>query len=264
LPVQKPQPLIEITQLCKSFGGNTAVAGVDFEMKKGEIVGLVGPNGAGKSTIFNLITGYLLPDRGAVVFNGDRITGLRPDQIAQKGVGRTFQLTLLFHGQTVLDSLFAGHVREEKTGFWHALFNTRAYQMERKRAFEKSLEVLEFMELTGWKDTVVNVLPCGIQRFLGIAQAIMSPVDILLLDEPLTGLNEEEISGLLDKLQRLRAQGVSILVIEHHMKAVMALCDRIVVLNFGIKIAEGTPDEIGRHPAVIEAYLGRRRGVRAS
>jgi branched-chain amino acid transport system ATP-binding protein len=255
------QPLIEVSQLTKSFGGNTAVAGVDFEMKKGEIVGLVGPNGAGKSTIFNLMTGYLKPDFGSVSFNGSRVTGLRPDQIAAQGVGRTFQLILLFRGQTVLDSLLAGHVREEKTGFWSALFNTRPYQAERRRAFEKSLDVLEFMGLTGWKDTLVNVLPCGIQRFLGIAQAIMSPVDLLLLDEPFTGLNEQEMAGLLDKLQKLRARGIGILLIEHHMKAVMALCDRLVVLNFGVKIAEGTPEEISRHPAVIEAYLGRRRGA---
>ena len=193
--------LIEITNLGKSFGGNRAVDGIDIELHPGEIVGLVGPNGAGKSTIFNLITGFLRPNSGTIKFKGDNITGLRPDQIAKKGIGRTFQITLLFHGQTVLESMLAGHVREERTGFWQALFNTGAYRQERAQALEKSFDTLQFMGLTEWKDTLVNVLPCGLQRFLGIAQVIMSPVEILLLDEPLTGLNEEEISTLLGKLK---------------------------------------------------------------
>ncbi|MGD0234538.1 MAG: ABC transporter ATP-binding protein [Syntrophorhabdales bacterium] len=256
--------LIEITNLGKSFGGNRAVDGIDIELHPGEIVGLVGPNGAGKSTIFNLMTGFLRPNSGTITFKGDTITGLRPDQIARKGIGRTFQITLLFHGQTVLESMLAGHVRQERTGFWHALFNTGTYRQERAQAFEKSLDTLQFMGLTEWKDTLVNVLPCGLQRFLGIAQVIMSPVEILLLDEPLTGLNEEEISTLLDKLKQLRSQGISILLIEHHMKAVMSFCDRIVVINFGQKIAEGTPLEISTNPAVIEAYLGCKRGTRVS
>jgi branched-chain amino acid transport system ATP-binding protein len=252
--------LVEITNLSKSFGGNKAVDGVDIEMHPGEIVGLVGPNGAGKSTVFNLITGFLRPNSGTIRFKGDNITGLRPDQIAMKGIGRTFQITLLFHGQTVLESMLAGHVREERTGFWHALFDTSSYRKERSQAFEKSLDTLKFMGLTEWKDTLVNVLPCGLQRFLGIAQVIMSPVEILLLDEPLTGLNEEEISVLLGKLKQLQSQGVSILLIEHHMKAVMAFCDRIIVINFGQKIAEGTPQEISANPVVIDAYLGCKRG----
>ncbi|HUJ88966.1 MAG TPA: ABC transporter ATP-binding protein [Syntrophorhabdales bacterium] len=256
--------LIEITNLGKSFGGNRAVDGIDIELRPGEIVGLVGPNGAGKSTVFNLITGFLRPNSGTIKFKGDDITGLRPDQIAKRGIGRTFQITLLFHGQTVLESMLAGHVREERTGFWHALFNTSAYRQERAQAFEKSIDTLQFMGLTEWKDTLVNVLPCGLQRFLGIAQVIMSPVEILLLDEPLTGLNEEEISMLLGKLKQLRSQGISILLIEHHMKAVMSFCDRIVVINFGQKIAEGTPLEISTNPAVIEAYLGCKRGTRVS
>ena len=256
--------LIEITNLGKSFGGNRAVDGIDIELHPGEIVGLVGPNGAGKSTIFNLVTGFLRPNSGTIRFKGDNITGLRPDQIAKRGIGRTFQITLLFHGQTVLESMLAGHVREERTGFWHALFNTGAYRQERAQAFEKSIDTLQFMGLTEWKDTLVNVLPCGLQRFLGIAQVIMSPVEILLLDEPLTGLNEEEITMLLGKLRQLRSQGISILLIEHHMKAVMSFCDRIVVINFGQKIAEGTPLEISTNPAVIEAYLGCKRGTRVS
>jgi branched-chain amino acid transport system ATP-binding protein len=256
--------LLEIAGLSKSFGGNAAVAGVDIDIKSGEIVGLVGPNGAGKSTIFNLITGFLRPNNGTIKFKGNDITGLRPDQIARKGVGRTFQITLLFRGQTVLQSLLAGYVREHRTGFWHALFNTRSYQEEEEQALQRSVDTLQFMGLTEWKERLVSVVPLGLQRFLGIAQIIMSPVEILLLDEPLTGLNEEEIAGLLDRLKNLRSRGISIFIIEHHMKAVMAFCDRIIVINFGQKIAEGTPEEISKNPAVIEAYLGRKRGNRSA
>jgi len=253
-------PLLEISNLSKSFGGNRAVDQVNMHVNTGEIAGLVGPNGAGKSTVFNLISGFIRPDSGVVTLKGKTISGLRPDQIAMRGVGRTFQITQLFHGQTVLESLLAGHVRREKTGFWQAFLNSRAYRQERKQAYEKSIEVLEFMGLAAWKETQVNVLPPGIQRFLGIAQVIMSPVDILLLDEPFTGMNEGEISDLLGKLRKLQSQGVSILIIEHHMKAAMTLCDRMVVINFGRKIGEGTPQEIGSDPVVIEAYLGRKRG----
>lgn len=252
--------LLELTQLSKSFGGVKAVDKVDIEVGAGEIVGLVGPNGAGKSTIFNLITGFLRLDSGIIRYKGEKIIGLRPDQIARKGIGRTFQLPLIFHGKTVLESLLAGHVKEEKTGFWKALFNTNSYQEEQEQSLKKGLNVLDFMGFTEWQNTLVNALPCGILRFMGVGQVIMSSTEILLLDEPLTGLNEEEISKMLERLKKLQEQGMTIFIIEHHMKAVMTFSDRIIVINFGKKIAEGTPEEIKENPSVIEAYLGSKRG----
>lgn len=251
--------LLELTNLNKSFGGVKAVDKVDIEVSGGEIVGLVGPNGAGKSTIFNLITGFLRPDSGKVRYKGEEITGLRPDQIARRGIGRTFQLPLIFHGKTLLESLLAGHVKEEKTGFWHALFNTNFYQEEQRQSLQKGFKVLEFLGMIEWKDTLVTALPCGILRFMGVGEVIMSSTEILLLDEPLTGLNEEEISKMLDRLRKLQEQGMTIFIIEHHMKAVMTFCDRIIVINFGKKIAEGTPEEIKENRAVIEAYLGSKK-----
>lgn len=252
--------LLEITKLNKSFGGVKAVDEFDIEVSAGEIVGLVGPNGAGKSTIFNLITSFLRPDSGMIRYKGEKIIGLRPDQIARKAIGRTFQLPLIFHGKTVLESLLAGHVKGEKTGFWEALFNTNSYQEEQKQSLQKGFNVLDFLGLTEWKNALVSTLPCGILRFMGVGQVIMSSTELLLLDEPLTGLNEEEMSNMLDRLKTLREQGMTIFIIEHHMKAVMAFCERIIVINFGKIIAEGTPAEIRDNPMVIEAYLGSKRG----
>ncbi len=254
--------LLEVMKLCKSFGGVKAVNGVDIRVNAGEIVGLVGPNGAGKSTIFNLITGFIRPDKGTVRYMDKNLLGLRPDQIARRGVRRTFQSPLIFHDKTMLESLLAGHLKEEKTGFWHALFNTDPYQKEEHQALGRALEILQLLELEEWKDTLVSALPCGILRFLGIGQVIMSSTGMLMLDEPLTGLNGEEISKMLAKLWRLRDQGTTILIIEHHMKAVMSFCERIIVINFGETIAEGTPAEIKENPTVIQAYLGSKRGRR--
>jgi len=250
--------LLEAKKLSKSFGGVKAADNVDFEVGTGEIVGLVGPNGAGKTTIFNLVTGFIPSDSGITKYKGETISRLRPDQIAKRGIGRTFQLTLVFRGQTVFQSLLAGHVITERSGFWQALFDTKSYRQEQELALRKARDILEFLELTEWSDTLASALPYGMQGLLAIGQVLMMSPQIMLLDEPLTGLNEEEISHRLDRLRRLREQGTSIFIIEHHMRAIMAFCDRLIVMNYGRIIAEGTPLEIGNNPTVIEAYLGAK------
>jgi branched-chain amino acid transport system ATP-binding protein len=254
----------QVNALHKRFGGLVAVNSVQFEVNAGEILALIGPNGAGKSTIFNLVTGFLRADAGTVTFMGENLLGLRPDQIARRGIGRTFQSPLMFRDRTVLENLVAGYTRVEKAGFWPALLNRRSYQDEERKAWEKALETLDLLDLSVWKDTLVGALPCGLLRFMAIGQAIMSPVRLLLLDEPLTGLNDEEMVKMLGTLNELRERGVTIFMIEHHMKAIMKFCERIIVINFGTKIAEGPPSEIKENKAVIEAYLGSKRGKQSA
>ena len=250
--------LLKARGLSKAFGGLQAVNRLELDLNAGEIVGLVGPNGAGKTTIFNLLTGFLRPDTGTIEFKGENLIGLRPDVIANRGLVRTFQLSMSFPKHTLLQSVLAGYCRAQKCGFWNALLNTNSYRVKQNQAMTRATEVLKLLDLTKWKDTLVDALPCGVQRSLGIGQAIMAPTELLLVDEPFNGLNEQEIAILFRTLDNLRSQGTSIFVIGHHIKAMMSLCKRIVVIDFGIKVAEGTPEEIRADPTVIKAYLGSK------
>jgi branched-chain amino acid transport system ATP-binding protein len=254
-------PLLEIRGLVKSFGGLMAVSGLDFEVQPGEILGLIGPNGAGKTTVFNLISGFLSPSRGRILFRREDITGCKPHVIAKKGIIRTFQQTTLFDTKTVLENMLIGFHLASQSGFWAAMLGFSEITKKERRILSKAMEILDFMRLSHLRDEVAGSLPHGHQRSLGIAMALAAAPTLLLLDEPVTGMNPEETGAMMGLIRRIRERGVTILLVEHDMRAVMGLCERITVLNFGQKITEGTPDQIKENQQVIEAYLGVRRDV---
>jgi len=249
--------LLEVKNLSKYFGGLAAVHDVDLKVESQEIRGLIGPNGAGKSTFFKVLCGIYKPNAGKVIFDGGDITGLRPDNIAARGLIRTFQETSLFREMTVLDNLIVGFHLSFKAGFWQTLFNTSLVLGEEQKIRQRAMEILDFFGLSPLKDDLAKNLPHGHQRALGVSMALAVNPKILLLDEPVTGMNPEETSTMMKNIKRIRDEfKTTIILVEHDMRAVMGLSDRVTVLNFGQKIAEGSPDEISHHPEVIRAYLG--------
>jgi len=248
--------ILETKGLSKSFGGLLALNNVGIRVNEKEILGLVGPNGAGKSTLFKVISGFYSASRGEVTFKGKKITRLRPDQIARLGIVRTFQDVALYRGTTVLENVLMGFSMGRKHGSWGGFFNTRSYRKEEKELVEKSRELLRLFGLEDLEGTLIKNLPYGHQRALGVAIAVAAGPQLLLLDEPVTGMNAEETELMMDHIKKLREMGVTLMLVEHDMRAVMGTCDRIVVLNFGNKIAEGSPDEIRNNESVIQAYLG--------
>lgn len=235
--------LLEILNLSKNFGGLQVLQDVSFAMDEGEIMGLIGPNGAGKSTLFNVITGIYRPDAGSIRFQGKNLVGLKPHRVCRRGIARTFQLVRICPSMTVLDNVMVGAVYGRKDGS--------------KRAREEALECLEILNLLDAKDTVSAHLTYSDRRLVEIARAIASRPGLALLDEPLAGLNPAETEQVMRVIRDIRkTRGVSIIWIEHKMDAVFNLCDRIVVLDYGRKIAEGRPNEIANNKKVVEAYLG--------
>ena len=238
-------PIIEGERVSKNFGGLAAVVNVDFHINQGEIVGLIGPNGAGKTTLFNLISGALATTAGAMRFKGENITGLKPHQICKRRVARTFQSVKVFSNMTALDNVLAGSLFGASTG------------MRMHDAKAEAMELLEFVGLSAKKGSLAKDLTIANQKRVEVARALATKPELLLLDEVMSGLNPTEVAQVTELIKKIRNKGITVFMIEHVMKAIMDISDRIIVLHHGEKIAEGTPSEIAKSQKVIEVYLGK-------
>ncbi|WP_409292850.1 ABC transporter ATP-binding protein [Peribacillus sp. SCS-37] len=247
---------LETRGLTKRFGGNTAVNNVDFTVEQGKINAIIGPNGAGKSTFFNLISGFHPPTSGQVIFKGQDVTNMPANRIAKLGVARTFQTTNLFEQSTVLDNVIVGHRLRTKSNLFDAIFRTGRLKIEEAICREKALEVIEFTGLKHVSEKLVGNLSQEEKKRAAFALALATDPEIVFLDEPAAGVNPDETEGLADLIKQMAQKGITVCLIEHKMKMIMKLADKIMVLNYGEKIAEGTPDQIQNNPAVIKAYLG--------
>lgn len=248
--------LLETVGLSKEFGGITAVDDVSFGIEKGKINAIIGPNGAGKSTFFNLVSGTYQPTSGQVFFKEQEITRLPPNKIARLGIARTFQTTNLFDKATVLDNIIVGHRLRTKSNLVDAIFRTPRLKQEEQKCLDKAYEVLDFVDLKGHEHSVVENLTQEQKKRVAFALALATEPELVFLDEPAAGVNPDETDGLAELMKKMVDHGITVCLIEHKMQMIMSIAEKIMVLNFGKKIAEGTPDDIMNNDDVIKAYLG--------
>lgn len=249
--------LLETKGLTKRFGGLLAVDDLDLSVAPGEIVGLIGPNGAGKTTVFAMISGFLPPSSGTVLFQGADITGMSAFRIARAGISRVFQQAITFEGLTVLDNVLVGLHKSHQAGLLSSVARSRRARTEEAALREKAVDILGFMGLAAVHDWEPANLPHGHQKALGMAVALASDPKLILLDEPATGMNPSESDTMIDHIRRVRDRGTTVVVVEHDMRVIKSVCDRLVCMNFGQKLCEGDPGYVTSHPEVCEAYLGK-------